>query len=133
MSQPTTESANQLNEVINRINSLTKPAASKPVLSEPSNIPKLTEPYVGDSSLEFAKAIESVLPRLQEPVNQQPFNTQLTATQKEQLLNELQPLIKAAVKKAILQEIVVMEKALKTTLEQDIMNTLRQRIESGQY
>jgi len=57
----------------------------------------------------------------------------LSEKQREQLLREMEPVIRDAVKRAILKELVVVEKALKTTLEQDVMQALKQRLESGRF
>ena len=133
MSQSTTESGNQLNEIITRINALTKQSPAKTTSPETSNIPRLTEPYEGVAPLNFVASSQHGLPTLENSIGQRSSNGKLSAEQQAQLLSEMQPLIKAAVKKALLQEIVTIEKALKTTLEQDIMDTLKKRIESGQY
>jgi hypothetical protein len=45
----------------------------------------------------------------------------------------MRPVIRAAVKKAVLSELAVVEKALKTTLEQDLVDALRKRLESNQF
>jgi hypothetical protein len=133
MSQSTTESGNQLNEIITRINALTKQGPAKITSPEISKIPRLTEPYEGIVPLNFIASSQHQLPTLDNSIMQGSSNGKLTAEQQAQLLSDMQPLIKAAVKKALLQEIVALEKALKTTLEQDIMDTLKKRIESGQY
>jgi hypothetical protein len=133
MSQSTTESGNQLNEIITRINALSKQGPAKTTLPETSSIPRLTESYEGVAPLNFVSSSQHELPTLENSFGQSSSNGKLSAEQQTQLLNEMQPLIKAAVKKALLQEIVTIEKALKTTLERDIMDTLKQRIESGQY
>lgn len=133
MSQSTTESGSQLNEIISRINALSKQSRSAPVLKETGNIPRLTKTYEGDAPLNFASSSQHGLPTLEDSVNHGSTGAKLTASQQEQLLSDMQPIIKAAVKKALLNEIVALEKALKTTLEKDIMETLRKRIESGQY
>lgn len=132
MSQSTTEPGNQLNEIINRINALTKQGPAK-TTSESSNIPRLTEAYEGIAPLNFVSSSQPELPTLENSIDLSNSNGKLSAEQQAQLLSEIQPLIKAAVKKAVLQEIVTIEKALKTTLEQDVMDTLKKRIESGQY
>lgn len=133
MSQSTTDSGNQLNEIITRINALTKQSTQKTTPLEAGNIPRLTETYQGNATLNFVSSGQHGLPTLEDSVNQNGSGGKLTAGQQEQLLKDMQPLIKAAVKKALLQEIVAIEKALKTTLEQDIMESLKKRIESGQY
>ena len=133
MSQSTTESGNQLNEIINRINALTKQGPAKITSPETSSIPRLTESYEGVVPLNFVASGQHGLPTLENSIGQRSSNGKLSAEQQAQLLSEMQPLIKAAVKKALLQEIVTIEKVLKTTLEQDIMDTLKKRIESGRY
>lgn len=149
MSQPTVEHSNQLSEVISRINALTQ---QKNLVHAPveDNIPRLTEAYDGNLPLQFIDAASSTLPTLDDVVNEageerhaaleSPLEASeaqsqeaLTAEQQQRLLDEMEPVIKAAVKRAILSELVVIEKALKTTIEQDIMDALKKRIESGQF
>lgn len=148
MSQPTEEPSNQLSEVINRINALTQQSRFKSAPLQDS-IPRLTETYEGGLPLEFIEAAGTHLPILDEVVNGAPLQEhelaasvltkqstgpeRLSAAQQERLLSEMKPVIKAAVKKAILGELVVIEKALKTTLEQDLLDALKKRIESGQF
>jgi hypothetical protein len=133
MSQPTTESGNQLNEIITRINALTKQRAASTTSPETAAIPRLTDIYDGDAPLNLVSSAQHGLPTLEDSVAQDNVAGRLTAAQQAQLMDEMQPLIKAAVKKALLHEIVALEKALKTTLEQDIMEMLKKRIQSGQY
>ncbi|PKO54091.1 MAG: hypothetical protein CVU26_03410 [Betaproteobacteria bacterium HGW-Betaproteobacteria-2] len=116
-------------------------------------MPRLTEPYGGNLSLQFIKAGSASLPILEDVVSDsasEDFSPEsstaeqaigqsedsapvkLTAEQQELMLREMEPVIRDAVKRAILLELVVIEKALKTTLERDIMDALRKRLESGQ-
>lgn len=153
MSQTTTEPGNQLSEVLSRINALTQQSHARPTPHE-NSIPRLTESYGGHLPLQFIDAGSMHLPTLEDVVDEDEprgrslerlasdsrsggsetqVQGKLTAARQEQLLSEMEPLIKAAVKKAILSELVVIEKALKTTLEQDVMDALKQRIESGQF
>lgn len=149
MSQSTEEPSNQLSEVISRINALTQQSRFKQSPAEVI-IPRLTEVYEGDLALEFIEAANP-LPVLDDFVNGAPRQeheplkpagqlapnetnqSAMTAAQQKRLLREMEPLIKAAVKKAVLSELIVIEKALKTTLQQDMMEALKARIESGQY
>lgn len=147
MSQSTEEPNNQLSEVISRINSLTQQSRLKQASTAEVFVPRLTEVYEGDVALEFIEAA-SPLPVLddfvngmpqqeQEPAGQSAHNetnqSAMTAAQQKRLLHEMEPIIKAAVKKAVISELIVIEKALKTTLQQDMMEALKARIESGQY
>lgn len=146
MSQSTEEPGNQLNEVINRINALTRQSRFKQAPAEVS-IPRLTEVYEGGMTLKPVESTRS-LPILDNLVDKMPgqahekttgsahheqIQSSMTEAQQKRLLREMEPVIKAAVKKAVLSELVVIEKALKTTLEQDMIAALRARIESGQY
>ena len=149
MSQSTEEPSNQLSEVISRINALTQQSRFKQSPAE-GIIPRLTEVYEGDLALDFIEAANP-LPVLDDFVNATPRQeheplkpagqpalnetnqSAMTAAQQKRLLREMEPIIKAAVKKAVISELIVIEKALKTTLQQDMMEALKARIESGQY
>jgi hypothetical protein len=153
MNQTTIEPGNQLSEVISRINALTQQSHLVQAPVE-DNIPRLTETYAGNLPLKFIDAASATLPTLDNVVlptggeegtvenpsqnhhsglNETESHQALTADQQQRLLNDMEPVIKAAVKKAILGELVVIERALRTTIEQDIMDALKKRIELGQF
>lgn len=142
-----TETGSHLNEVLRRIEALRQGAD----ISEPQpqkEVPRLTEVFDGAQSLDFIAADRQSLPELDALFTQaaplpealapvaevqaepEAGSTGMTARQREALLKEMQPLIRAAVKKAVLSELAVLEKALKTTLEQDMLDALRKRLES---
>lgn len=139
MSQITAEPGKQLSEVLSRINALTQQGRARPAPAEDS-IPRLTESYNGHQPLQFIDVASAQLPILRHGLNEaepELDGTQahgaLTPAQQQHLLSEMEPLIQAAIKKAILSELVIIEKALKTKLERDLMEALKQRIASGQY
>jgi len=141
-----------LSEVLSRINALSRQSQAE---SRPEDsVPRLTEAYDGDLPLQFIKAESTSVPILENTVdvamsedpspelstaeptvgqNERPASAKLTLEQQELMLQEMEPVIRDAVKRAILRELVVIEKALKTTLEQDVMDALKKRLESGQF
>jgi len=152
MSQTTAEPGNRLSEVLSRINALSRQSQAE--LRYEGNVPRLTESYDGDLPLQFIKAESASLPILENTVDvaisedsspelsaaepavgqsEGPAPAKLTVEQQELMLQEMEPVIRDAVKRAILRELVVIEKALKTTLEQDVMDALKKRLESGQF
>lgn len=152
MSQTITESGNRLSEVLSRINALSRQSQAEPRYED--SVPRLTEAYDGDLPLQFIKAECASLPILENTVdvaisddplpelstaepavgqNEGPAPAKLTVEQQELMLQEMEPVIRDAVKRAILRELVVIEKALKTTLEQDVMDALKKRLESGRF
>ena len=161
MSQATVESGNRLSEVLSRINALSRQSQAEPSHEELSHeasredsVPRLTESYDGHLPLQFIKAGSASLPILEDLVSDsasEDFSPEssmaeqaisqsedsapvkLTTEQQEQMLREMEPVIRDAVKRAILRELVVIEKALKTTLEHDVMDELRKRLETGQF
>lgn len=157
-----TESGSHLNEVLRRIEALRQgadvgePQPQKEVPQPQKEVPRLTEVFDGAQSLDFIAADRESLPELdtlftqvaQLPESLVPLaeariaevkaepeagSRAMTAKQREALLKEMQPLIRAAVKKAVLSELAVLEKAIKTTLEQDMLDALRKRLESEKY
>lgn len=151
MSQIATEPGNRLSEVLSRIQALSR--QERPGVVE-NAVPRLTEAYDGKYSLRYVEADSQELPTLEDALNSavvagqpslpeaQPVAVQpagavteetLSEKQREQLLREMEPVIRDAVKRAILKELVIVEKALKTTLEQDVMQALKQRLESDRF
>lgn len=155
MSQTATEPGNRLSEVLSRIQALSR--QERPAIAE-DNIPRLMETYEGNSPLNFVVADSKALPTLQHALHDEVVDEaadehlapteiklasdqpgadvapeKLSAIQREQLLQEMEPVIRDAVKRAILKELVVIERALKTTLEQDLMEALKQRLESERF
>lgn len=151
MSQITAEPGKPLSDVLSRIHALTQQDRARPALPE-DTIPRLMESYDGHQSLQFIDVANTQLPTLSDAVDEaepgecqsqatayqsSPGETRthdmLTTARQQQLLSEMEPVIKAAIQKAILSELGVIEKALKTKLEQNLMEALKQRISSGQY
>jgi hypothetical protein len=144
-----TETGSHLSEVLRRIEALRQGVG----VSEPhpqEEVPRLTEVFDGSQPLNFIAADTENLPELDELVSDtvplsdaltspalhtevESGSARMTAKQREALLKEMQPVIRAAVKKAVLSELAVVEKALKTTLEQDLVDALRKRLESNQF
>jgi hypothetical protein len=161
MSQTTAETGNRLSEVLSRINALSRQSQietshedSHHEASREDSVPRLTELYDGHLPLQFIKSGSLSLPILEDAVNaavqeklapelstaeqvtrpgEGTAPAKLTAEQQALILGEMEPVIRDAVKRAILRELVVIEKALKTTLEQDVMDALRKRLETGQF
>jgi hypothetical protein len=142
MNQTVIEPGNRLTEVLSRIQALSRQERQDAVTHD---IPRLTEAYAGGAALHFVKADGSV-PILQEAVADgaqtlppgvetaaSAAESGLSEAQRDQLLREMEPVIREAIREAILKELVVVEKALRTTLEQDLMQALRQRLESGRF
>jgi len=145
-----TETGSYLSEVLNRIEALQQQNGIKETRQQPC-VPRLTEVFEGAEPLNFIAADTENLPELdalgadalplsdvpvalaEAQVEGAPDAPSISAAQREALLKALKPVIRAAVKKAVLNELVVIEKVLKTTLEQDMLEALKKRIDSGQY
>jgi hypothetical protein len=145
-----TETGSYLSEVLNRIEALQQQNEIKETRQQPC-VPRLTEVFEGAEPLNFIAADTENLPELdalgadalplsdvpvalaEAQVEGAPDTPSISAAQREALLKALKPVIRAAVKKAVLNELVVIEKVLKTTLEQDMLEALKKRIDSGQY
>jgi hypothetical protein len=143
------ETGSHLSEVLSRIEALKQRTGINESRQQP-DVPRLTEVFDGPPPLNFIAADTENLPELDELVSDAvPLSDALTppapyaeaesgraemsAEQREALLKEMRPVIRAAVKKAVLSELAVVEKALKTTLEQDLVDALRKRLESNQF
>jgi hypothetical protein len=147
MNQIPNEPGNRLTEVLGRIQALNRQASSDEN-DHQQQIPRLNEAYDGDLPLQFVVPAERYLPVLEEPA---PMGSEgvsesdpvtdteevaareatFTEAQREEILKEMESLIRDAVRRAVLKELVVVEKALRTTLEIDIMQALKERLESG--
>ena len=138
MSNKLPEENNELAQVLNRINALMKHGeVQAESLAPAENIPQLTEVYEGEP-LSFISRPAGEFPILNElladtealPVV---FSGQIDVQQAEKieaLLAEMLPLIQAAVKKAVLQKLVNAEQPLCAKIEAEIMQTLRERLQS---
>ena len=137
-----TESGN-LSEVLGRIEALKQRHASH-VTERQSEVPRLTEAFDGDQSLQFiavdseqlSALVEGSVALSDEPValpELTPDREVMSTQQREALIKLMKPEIRAAVKKAVTSELAALEKSLKTALEQDMLDILNKRIESGEY
>ncbi|CAG0984990.1 hypothetical protein MTYP_01964 [Methylophilaceae bacterium] len=150
-----TEHTNGLSEVLQRINALKRQSQvhdehAMPVVDdsghagETGGIPRLTELYEGELPLapvampaseppvlnDFVESGEA-LPAVDiEPPPDLP--PELTAEERsEALLAEMMPLIEAAARKAVLQELAAVEYSLTTLVEQEIVKSLKEKLKSG--
>lgn len=121
----------ELAQVLNRINALMKhgqPPAEMPVFDEA--IPLLTEIYEGEL-LTFTSRNEDfpTLNQIASPGNDVP--DAIPAELIETVLSEMMPLIQAAVKKAVRQELENAEQSLGSQLEADVLHAVRERLQSS--
>lgn len=121
----------ELAQVLNRINALMKhgqPPAEMPVFDEA--IPLLTEIYEGEL-LTFTSRNEDfpTLNQIASPGNDVP--DAIPAELIETVLSEMMPLIQAAVKKAVRQELENAEQSLGSQLEADVIHAVRERLQSS--
>ena len=145
MSDKLPKENNELAQVLNRINSLMKHGeaqAESPVLAEnpTENIPQLTEVYEGEPLI-FISRPAAEFPTLNEIVSNS-VSTADTASAEvsgkaskqaekmEALLAQMAPLVQVAIKEAALQKIIDAEQARQTQIEAEIMQTLRERLQS---
>lgn len=138
MSDKLPEENNELAQVLNRINTLMKHGEVQAESSDQAeNIPQLTEAYEGEP-LTFISRPAGEFPILNELIADAEalsvgFSGQMEAQQAEKieaLLAEMLPLIQTAVKKAVLQKLVNAEQPLCAKIEAEIMQTLRERLQS---
>ncbi len=131
MSDQLPEENHELAQVLNRINALMKHVQSPveiPVLDE--EIPLLTEIYEGEP-LTFTPRNEE-FPNLNQAANpNDEVPDAIPAELIEAVLSEMMPLIQAAVKKAVRQELENAEQSLGSQLEADVIHAVRQRLQSS--
>ena len=148
MSNHPTQDKNTLAQVLGKINALSqkKTAAALPVVPAPREIekpkaaiPVLTEVYSGDIAhgYQAGDAIpvlpidesdaESLSP---EDVRSYDSSKQTRERLIKKIMAEMQPLIDSAVKEALIHELAVTEVRLLGTLEKDLNDLLRLRLES---
>ena len=129
---------NELAQVLNRINTLTKHGEGQAENTIPAeDIPQLTEVYEGEP-LTFIPRPADEFPILNEllddaEVPPAEVSGQIDAQQTEKieaLLVEMLPLIQVVVKKAVLQRLVEAEQPLCAMIEAEILQTLRERLQS---
>ncbi len=134
--------SNELAQVLSRINALTqhgKAQVESPVSTESpvESIPQLTEVYDGEPLI-FISHSDDEFPTLNEFVGNAVTDAEavleqakiLQAEKLEDLLAQTAPLIQAAIKKAALRKIIDVEPALQTQILAEVMQTLRERLQS---
>lgn len=134
MSDHSPEKNQELAQVLSRISALMRhgePATEAPVLDE--SIPLLTEVYEGEP-ITFASHHPQEFPALNQ------VSSPLSATDNpipaevvEMLLIEMMPLIQTAVRKAVQQELANAEQLLSTKLEAELIQSLRERLQSSLF
>lgn len=142
MSDKLPKENNELTQVLNRINTLMKHGEVQAESSvQAENIPQLTEVYEGEP-LTFISRPAGEFPILNKFVSNAVTDAEavseggsdqtetLQAERMEALLAEMLPLIQTAVKKAVLQKLVNAEQPLCAKIEGEIMQTLRERLQS---
>ena len=132
MSDQLPEDNHALTEVLNRINALMKhgePSAEAPPVSDEA-IPVLTEVYEGEP-LTFTSHAPQDFPTLDQVVSPVETITELISVELvDALLAEMLPFIRVAVKKAVQQELENAEQSLGGKLEAELMQSLRERLQS---
>lgn len=131
MSDQLPEENHELAQVLSRINALMKhgqPLVETPVFDEA--IPLLTEVYEGEP-LVFPPRNEEfpTLDQIANPTDDVP--DAIPAELIEAVLSEMMPLIQAAVKEAVRQELENAEQLLGTKLEAEIVLAVRERLQSS--
>lgn len=128
MSKQTPEDNQDLAQVLSRIDALMKHGDAPAVVLDDA-IPLLTEVYEGEpltfTSHTPKKAVAQPL-RDSTDVGSRLMAAGLT----EELLDEILPLIQAAVRKAVQQELANAEQTLTGKIEADLVESLRQRLKS---
>ncbi len=145
MSDKMPKESNELAQVLSRINTLTqhgKAQVESPVSVEnpTENIPQLTEIYEGEPLIFISHPVAE-FPVLNEIVSNSVSavgaasaevsgKASNQAEKMEALLAQMAPLIQAAIKKAALRKIIDAEQPLQRQIEAEIMQTLRERLQS---
>lgn len=147
MSDKLPKENNELAQVLNRINTLMRHGEVQAESSaQAENIPQLTEVYEGEP-LTFISRPAAELPTLNEIVSNSVTDAEavsaggsegasnqeetLQTEKMEALLAEMAPLVQTAIKKAALQKLINAEQPLRTKIEAEIMQTLRERLQSS--
>jgi len=130
-----TQDKHELAKVLSRINALTQsqPVAPAPIVDAPSSdIPVLTEVYVGEAVAGVATAqARSGVPTLNEEVTvDSTVDPVVSEDLVDRLLLEMAPKIKSLVKDAVMQELVNAKKTVVPRLEKEVMQLLRQHLEA---
>lgn len=131
MSDQPPEESDELAQVLSRINALMKQGStSTAVPAFDENIPLLTEIYEGPP-LTFAARQSQPFSTPDHTTDEQTADHGVPAELIESLLEEMMPLIQATVKETVQLEMVKVERVLATRLEIELLQTLRQRLQSN--
>lgn len=128
-----TQEKDALSQVLSRINALanqpqqgiTVPAASDAGVADLADIPVLTEVYQGD--IPEQRVANTDIPVLDDAVAALPLGVDSEVL--ERLLVEMESRIKAIVKDAVMQELVLAKKSVVPKLEREVMQLLRKHLE----
>jgi len=128
-----TQEKDALSQVLSRINALanqpqqgiTVPAASDADVADLADIPVLTEVYQGD--IPEQRVANTDIPVLDDTVAALPLGVDSEVL--ERLLVEMESRIKAIVKDAVMQELVLAKKSVVPKLEREVMQLLRKHLE----
>jgi hypothetical protein len=136
MSISAAEENHELMKVLNRINTLMGQPEQQIPVSDEDDIPQLTELYEGEPLAFVARSAEE-FPPLQEVEShimadpELPVPTEIPQAEVvEALLAEMMPVIQGIIKNAVLQEMENSEEALCAKLEIEIMQSLRENLQS---
>ncbi|HEY8118376.1 MAG TPA: hypothetical protein VIE91_03990 [Methylophilaceae bacterium] len=128
MSEQAPENNQDLAQVLGRINALMKHGdKSAPALDD--EIPLLTEVYEGEPLTFTSHRPKPASPDTTEIIEGLDSKLSVTGPTHE-MLNELLPLIQAAVRTAVQQELANAEQKLRSKIEVDVLESLRQRLRS---
>lgn len=131
MSEQTPEENQELAKVLSRINALMRhdaPDTPPPAFDE--QIPLLTEIYEGEPLVFSAHSLDE-FPALRQIAGYSENSGQIPPEVIEILLQEMNPVIKSAVKAAVEQELAKSTQALCAKLEAELIQSLRKRLQSN--
>jgi hypothetical protein len=131
MSEQTPEDNQELAKVLSRINALMQqhtPDVETPDGDE--QIPLLTEVYEGEPLVFSARSLDE-FPALRQIAGYSENQGQIPPEVIEILLQEMNPVIKSAVKAAVEQELAKSTQMLCAKLEVDLIQSLRKRLQSN--
>jgi len=130
MSIPASEE-NELARVLNRINTLIGQSDVQARPAAAADIPQLTEVYEGESLLFAARPAAEFIVQRQVAVNVSEDHAELPRPETvETLLAEMLPTIQDIIRKAVLQQLEDSEQPLCAKLEMEVMQTLRENLQS---
>jgi hypothetical protein len=131
MSEQTPEDNQELAKVLNRINALMQHHAPETEAPDGDDqIPLLTEIYEGEPLVFSARSLDE-FPALRQIAGYSENQRQIPPEVIEILLQEMNPVIKSAVKAAVEQELEKSTQMLCAKLEVDLIQSLRKRLQSN--